>query len=129
MPTITDLGQTGPDKGAGGKYLILPPRRHTITPRRCRRHRRESRRCASWHRPGGGDQVPSARCPAQRGLKHEAPDRGAGRWWSRDAVAGTGTHLGFGIGGWRGTRQTVYGPKGLLTLAVAFAVRWFPEAA
>ena len=22
---ITDLGQTGPDKGAGGKYLILPP--------------------------------------------------------------------------------------------------------
>jgi hypothetical protein len=25
LPTITDLGQTGPDKGAGGKYLILPP--------------------------------------------------------------------------------------------------------
>ena len=22
---ITDMGQTGPDKGAGGKYLILPP--------------------------------------------------------------------------------------------------------
>jgi len=22
---VTDLGQTGPDKGAGGKYLILPP--------------------------------------------------------------------------------------------------------
>lgn len=22
---ITDIGQTGPDKGAGGKYLILPP--------------------------------------------------------------------------------------------------------
>ena len=22
---ITDMGQTGPDKGDGGKYLILPP--------------------------------------------------------------------------------------------------------
>ena len=22
---ITDMGQTGPDKGAGGKYLLLPP--------------------------------------------------------------------------------------------------------
>ena len=22
---ITDMGQTGPDQGAGGKYLILPP--------------------------------------------------------------------------------------------------------
>lgn len=28
---ITDMGQTGPDKGAGGKYLILPPGSEPVT--------------------------------------------------------------------------------------------------
>ena len=29
---ITDMGQTGPDKGAGGKYLVLPPGGEALNP-------------------------------------------------------------------------------------------------
>src|SRR5262249_58552732 len=28
---VTDIGQTGPDKGQGGKYLILPPGAKDVT--------------------------------------------------------------------------------------------------
>jgi hypothetical protein len=54
---ISDMGQTGPDKGLGGKYLVLPPRQ----PRR------------------GGPRLPDRALPQQPGLvRHQGPVAGQG---------------------------------------------------
>jgi len=51
--------------------------------------------------------------PAQRLQGHGAAGMEAGKWWTKAAVvAGTVSQSERGIGGRRGTRQTVYGPKG-----------------